>query len=151
MVWSPSDSDGEPTSGSMKVTVTFTGSASTSIRCTTCRRASDFQRHARAREGAHPPGVGDVPARAASSSTFSSHQPSYIYSSAPFVNATDLAVGTWKVSHRHRRSRPRRPPAAVFDTTKIVQIGMQFTTGDPFDGGTPTFGQAVFEIDTVQA
>ena len=39
----------------------------------------------------------------------------------------------------------------VFDPTQIVQIGIQFTTGDPYEGGTLTFGQAVFEIDTVQA
>ena len=73
----------------------------------------------------------------------------YVYVSAPFVNASSLVVGTWTqitldtsvVSH-HRRPR-------VFDPSQIVQIGIQFTTGYPYAGDPPMFGQAVFEIDTI--
>ena len=75
----------------------------------------------------------------------------YVYVSAPFINSTSLTPGTWITVNLDTSAvcpdgRPR-----VFDPTQIVQIGVQFTTGDPYEGGTPTFGQAVFEIDTVQA
>ena len=37
----------------------------------------------------------------------------------------------------------------VFVPSEIVQIGIQLTTGDPFVGSPSTWGQAVFEIDTI--
>ena len=75
----------------------------------------------------------------------------YVYVSAPFINSTSLTAGSWITGHpRHQHGRRRRT-ARIFDPTQIVQIGIQFTTGDPYEGGTLTFGQAVFEIDTVQA
>jgi hypothetical protein len=42
-------------------------------------------------------------------------------------------------------------PTATWDPSQVVNIGVQFTTGSPYEGGVPAFGQAVFEIDTVQA
>jgi hypothetical protein len=72
----------------------------------------------------------------------------YVYVSAPFVNASSLVVGTW-TQITLDTSVVTPTDGRVFDPSQIVQIGIQFTTGDPFAGDPPAFGQAVFEIDTI--
>ena len=75
----------------------------------------------------------------------------YVYVSAPFINSTSLTAGGPWITVNLDTSTVAPTDGRVFDATQIVQIGIQFTTGDPFEGGALTFGQAVFEIDTVQA
>ena len=72
----------------------------------------------------------------------------YVYVSAPFINASSLVAGTWTPITLDT-STVTPTDGRVFDPSQIVKIGIQFTTGDPFEGGTPTFGQVVFEIDTI--
>jgi hypothetical protein len=73
---------------------------------------------------------------------------SYVYVSAPFVNSSSLVLGTWtQITLDTSVLTPT--DGRVFDPSQIVQLGIQFTTGDPFEGGTATWGPAVFEIDTI--
>jgi hypothetical protein len=74
----------------------------------------------------------------------SSGRSAYTYGSGPFVNASSLMTGQWITIQLNTADF-----ASPFDGTMIVQIGVQFTTGSPFTPA-PTFGPAVFEIDTVQ-
>ena len=74
----------------------------------------------------------------------------YVYVSSMFINSTSLTAGSW-IPITLDTSTVAPTDGRTFDPTQIVQIGVQFTTGDPHEGGTVTFGQAVFEIDTVQA
>lgn len=72
----------------------------------------------------------------------------YVYVSAGFVNSSILVLGTWtQITLDTNAVSPT--DGRVFDPSQIVQLGIQFTTGDPFEGGTGTWGQAVFEIDTI--
>lgn len=74
----------------------------------------------------------------------------YVYVSAPFVNASSLVVGAWtQITLDTSVVTNTENPPRVFDPSQIVQIGIQFTTGDPYAGDPPAFGQAVFEIDTI--
>jgi hypothetical protein len=73
----------------------------------------------------------------------------YVYVAAPFINSTSLTTGTW-ITISLDTSTVTPFDGRTFDPSQIVQVGVQFTTGDPYEGGVPTFGQAVFEIDTVQ-
>ena len=72
----------------------------------------------------------------------------YVYVSAPFVNSSSLVLGTW-TQITLDTSTVSPTDGRMFDPSQIVQFGIQFTTGDPFEGGTATWGQAVFEIDTI--
>jgi hypothetical protein len=72
----------------------------------------------------------------------------YVYASAQFINSDRLAVGAW-MPITLDTSTVTGAGGRVFDPSQIVQIGIQFTTGDPYEGGTPAWGQAVFEIDTI--
>jgi hypothetical protein len=72
----------------------------------------------------------------------------YVYASAPFINAGSLVVGTWTMITLDANTLSATD-GRVFDPSQIVQIGIQFTTGDPYAGDPPAFGDAVFEIDTI--
>jgi hypothetical protein len=74
----------------------------------------------------------------------------YVYVSAPFVNANTVTAGGPWITVNLDTSTVTPTDGRVFDPSQIIQVGIQFTTGDPFEGGTLTFGEAVFEIDTVQ-
>ena len=74
----------------------------------------------------------------------SSGRSAYTYGAGTFVNASSLMTGQWITIQLDTSTFPD-----PFDETMIVQIGVQFTTGSPFDPA-PAFGPAVFEIDTVQ-
>jgi hypothetical protein len=74
----------------------------------------------------------------------------YVYVSAPFVDAASLVLGKWtQITLDTSTVSNNENPPRVFDPSQIVQIGIQFTTGDPYAGDAPAFGQAVFEIDTI--
>jgi hypothetical protein len=142
-----SGTTGDPNPGSLKVTVTFTGFKQYIDPMVNLATPQDFS-------GTH----GIVRARIRlASGTFPSggiqfHVSSgtgWVYVSAPFINSNSLTVGQWITINLDTSTVAST--TGTFDPTQIVQIGIQFTTGDPYEGGTLTFGQAVFEIDTVQA
>ncbi len=141
-----------PSPGSLKVTVTFTGFKQyidPQINLPTPQDFSGTHKIVKARirlaSGSFP--AGGVQFHV-SSGTQSPN--AYVYVSALFINSTSLTVGQW-ITVNLDTSTVAPTDGRVFDPTQIVQIGIQFTTGDPYEGGTLTFGQAVFEIDTVQA
>jgi hypothetical protein len=147
-----SSTDGDPNPGSLKVTVTFTGFKQyidPQINLPTPQDFSGTHSIVKARirlvSGSFP--AGGIQFHVSSGLTGAN---AYVYVSAPFINSTSLTAGSW-ITVNLDTSTVAPTDGRTFDPTQIVQIGIQFTTGDPFEGGTLTFGQAVFEIDTVQA
>jgi len=141
--------DGDPNPGSLKVTVNFTGfkqyidpqvNIATPIDLTN----RIIKARIRLASGTFP--SGGIQFHVSSGLTAPN---AYVYVSAPFINSTSLTVGTW-ITVNLDTSTVAPTDGRTFDPSQIVQIGIQFTTGDPYEGGTPAFGQAVFEIDTVQ-
>jgi hypothetical protein len=142
-----SSSTGDPTPGCLKVTVNFTGFKQYIDPQVNLATPQDFS-------GTH--GIVRARIRLASGSFPSggiqfhvSSGTGWVYVSAPFINASSLVAGQWITINLDTSTVAST--TGTFDPTQIVQIGIQFTTGDPYEGGTLTFGQAVFEIDTVQA
>jgi endoglucanase len=71
---------------------------------------------------------------------------SFVFTSAPFVSASSLPVGTWVPLTLDLTTGT----SAGFDPTQVVQIGVQIFSGFASNGGTfDNTGPAVFEIDTV--
>jgi hypothetical protein len=142
-------SDGNPDPGSLSLTVTFSGFkqyVDPNVNLPTPVDLTNRIVHARIRlvSGTFP--AGGVQFHVSSGLTAPN---SYVYVSAPFVNASSLTVGNW-ITINLDTSTVTPTDGRVFDPSQIVQVGIQFTTGDPYEGGTVSFGQAVFEIDTVQ-
>jgi hypothetical protein len=146
--------EGDPAPGCMKLTTTFTGFkeyVDPQINLATPADLSlPSHNYIRARIRL---ASGTFPAGGIQFHASSGLQPpnNYVYVAAPFINASSLTLGTWititlDTSAVENKDVPPRP----FDPTQVIQIGIQFTTGDPFEGGVPVFGQAVFEIDTIQ-
>lgn len=141
--------DGDPSPGCLKVTVTFTGfmqyvDPQVNVATPVDMTGHPLKARVRLVSGSFP--AGGIQFHASSGLTGAN---AYVYAAAPFINSTSLTVGTWitiSLDPDTLSSFDGRP----FDPTQIVQIGVQFTTGSPFEGGVPTFGDAVFEIDTVQ-
>ena len=147
-----SSTTGDPSPGSLKVTVNFTGFKQyidPQINLATPQDFSGTHGIVRARirlaSGSFP--SGGIQFHVSSGLTAPN---AWVYVSAPFINSSMLVAGQW-ITINLDTSVVAPTDGRVFDATQIVQIGIQFTTGDPYEGGTLTFGQAVFEIDTVQA
>ena len=71
----------------------------------------------------------------------------YTYWAGTWINGSDLTAGTWKTTNIDTSI----PPSGS-DPAMVVQIGIQFASGAAPDGGaTPPSGRLVFEIDTVKA
>ena len=148
-----SSTDGDPNPGSLKVTVTFTGFKQyidPQINLPTPQDFSGTHNLVKARirlvSGSFP--AGGIQFHVSSGAD----RRQRIRLRLGAVHQLDQPDGG--AAGSRSTSTPARSPrrtAASFDPTQIVQIGIQFTTGDPYEGGTLTFGQAVFEIDTVQA
>jgi len=144
--------DGDPSPGSIKVSCTFTGFkqyVDPGINLMTDADLSGTHNYVRARirlvSGTFPSGGVQFHI-----STGRSGPSSYVYGSAPFINSSSLALGTWITITLDTSTIPQPTDGRKFDPTMVVQIGVQFTTGDPYEGGVPAFGPAAFEIDTVQ-
>jgi hypothetical protein len=74
----------------------------------------------------------------------------YVYSGPTFTNASDFVAGQWKVLSIDTSIATPADPNASLDPSMTVQLGLQITAGGAFDGGTPPAGRLVFEIDTVK-
>ena len=141
MEWSSSDSEGSASSGSMKISVTFT------------------------EYGQYVDPVINFPVMDLSgtivslklrlvSGTFTggvqfhiSTGSNYLYWAGTWINGSDLTAGTWK-----QTSIDTSIPPSGSDPAMVVQVGIQFAAGAAPDGGaTPPPGRLVFEIDTVKA
>ena len=141
--------DGDPSPGSLKLGVTFSDFkqyVDPNITLTTSVNLTGRIVHVRIRllSGTFP--AGGIQFHVSSGTTPPND---YVYVSAPFVNSTSLSVGTW-ITVNLDTSTVTPTDGRVFDPSQIIQVGIQFTTGNPYEGGTLDFGPAVFEIDTVQ-
>lgn len=141
--------DGDPSPGSLKLTVTFSDfkqyvDPQVSIGTPADLTGRTLKVKIRLVSGTFP--AGGVQFHVSSGLTGAN---AYVYVSAPFVNASSFTTGTW-VPVTLDTSTVSPSDHRTFDPSQIVQVGIQFTTGDPFEGGTINFGEAVFEIDTVQ-
>ena len=144
-----SSADGDPSPGSLATTVTFTGFKQyidPKVNISTPVDLTNRIVHARIRlkSGTFP--AGGVQFHISSGLTGPN---AYCYAAAPFVNSTSLSAN-WITVNLDTSTVVSASGACTFDPSQIVEMGVQFTTGDPYEGGTLTFGQAVFEIDTVQ-
>src|SRR5262245_44913025 len=135
-----SSTDGDPNPGSLKVTVNFTGFKQyidPQVNLATPQDFSGTHGILRARirlvSGNFP--AGGVQFHVSSGLTAPN---SYVYVSAPFIGAGSLTAGSW-ITINLDTSTVAPTDGRVFDPTQIVQIGIQFTTGDPYEGGTMTF------------
>ena len=147
MQWASDDSEGGTSSGSMKITVTF----------------SEFGQYVD--PVYNLPAVVDLSNRTMTmkirlvSGTFSTGGvqfhfgtgSSYVYSAGAWVNGTDLS-SAWKILSIDTSTAVAADPSqqANFDPSMVIQVGVQIGTGGATDGGVPAEGPLVFEIDTVK-
>ena len=72
----------------------------------------------------------------------------YVYVNSSWYPASTFVQGVWtQITLQTGGVSPS--DGRVYDPSQVVQIGIQIGTGSPYEGGTPMFGQAVFEIDTI--
>jgi len=145
--WASDDSEGSSSSGSMKITVSFT----------------EFGQYVD--PVYNLPAVVDLSNRTLTmkirlvSGTFSTGGvqfhfgtgSSYVYSAGMWVNGTDLS-STWKILSIDTSTAVAADPSqqANFDPSMVIQVGVQIGTGGATDGGVPMEGPLVLEIDTVK-
>jgi hypothetical protein len=141
MEWANEDSEASTSSGSMKVSVTFT----------------DFGQYVD--PVINLPAVVDLSNRTVTmkirlvSGTFSvggvqphvSTGAGYVYLAGTWMNGPELAGGAWKTLQVVTTGAP-----TTNDTTMVIQLGIQITAGAATAGATPPTGRLVFEIDTIK-
>jgi hypothetical protein len=146
MVWSSDDSEGSASSGSMKITVTF----------------DSFGQYVD--PVINLPAVVDLSSRILSlkvrlvSGSFTtggvqfhfSTTSSYTYSAGMWLDATSFTAGTWKTTTIDTSIATPATAGAPWDTTMVIQLGIQITAGSAVDGSAASSGPLVFEIDTIK-
>jgi hypothetical protein len=146
MVWAMDDSEGSSSSGSMKITVTF----------------DSFGQYVD--PVINLPAVVDLANRTLSlkvrlvSGNFTtggvqfhfSTTPSYTYSAGTWMDATTFTAGMWKTTSIDTSIAVAANAGQPFDTTMVIQLGIQITAGSAVDGSAPSSGPLVFEIDTIK-
>ena len=151
IAWASDDSEGSATSGSMKITVTFTGfdqyvDPNINLATPVDLSGSHSLLKMKVRLVSGTFGVGGMMFHVSSGLTAPNN---YVYVSAAWVYASSLpANGGWYTLTLDT-SVLTPTDGRVFDPTQIVQMGVQFATGGAFDGGAPPSGPIVLEIDTI--
>lgn len=145
--WASDDSESGTSSGSMKITVTFT----------------DYGQYV-------DPAINIMPTVDLSNSTlalkvrllsgnfsnggvqfhFSTTQ-SYSYGAGQWMDATTFTNNSWKITSMDTATTPPATAGAPWDPSMVIQIGVQITSGTMTATSTLPSGPLVFEIDTVQA
>jgi hypothetical protein len=143
--WAMDDSESSTTSGSMKITVTFT----------------DY--------GQYVDPVINFPAMDLSNTTlslkirllsgsftnggaqFHFSTGNYVYSAGMWQDATTFTNNSWKTTSIDTAIAVPATAGAAFDPAMTVQIGIQITSGSMTTTSTLPSGPLVFEIDTIQA
>ncbi len=145
--WSSNDSESAASSGSMKVTVTFT----------------DYGQYV-------DPAININPTIDLSNSTlamkvrllsgnFSNGGVQFHFSTVrvalggagQWMDATTFTNNSWKITSMDTATTPPATAGAAWDPSMVIQIGVQITSGTMTATSTLPTGPLVFEIDTVQA
>ena len=151
IAWAADDSEGSATSGSMKITVSFTAfdqyvDPNINLATPVDLSGSHSLLKMKVRLVSGTFNVGGMMFHVSSGLTAPNN---YVYVSAAWVNASMLPTnGSWYTLTLDT-SVLTPTDGRVFDPTQIVQMGVQFSTGGAFDGGAPPAGPIVLEIDTI--
>jgi len=149
MAWASDDSEMSTSSGSMKISVTFTEfnqfvdpvinlsslidlSSSSSLTMKIRLVSGNFS-------------TGGVQFHFSTTS-------SYTYSAGTWIDGMTLTtgLGQWKILNISPNIAQPSTAGAAWDPTMVIQFGVQITAGAPTDGGAPPSGRLVFEIDTLK-
>jgi hypothetical protein len=145
--WASDDSEGGSSSGSMKISVTF----------------SEYGQYV-------DPVINISPVVDLSNSTLAmkvrllsgsfsnggvqfhfSTTTSYTYSAGQWMDATTFTNNSWKTTSIDTSTAVPANAGAAWDPTMVIQVGVQITSGSMTATSTLPTGRLVFEIDTVQA
>src|SRR6188768_762494 len=144
MVWSSDDSEGSSSSGSMKITVTFDSFGQfvdPVINLPAVVDLADRTLSLRVRLVSGNFTTGGVQFHFSTTS-------SYTYSAGTWMDATTFMAGEWRTTSIDTSIATPATAGAPFDTTMVIQVGVQITAGSAVDGSAPSSGPLVFEIDT---
>jgi hypothetical protein len=145
--WSSDDSESAASSGSMKVTVTFTDygqyvDPAININPTVDLSNSTLALKVRLLSGNFSNGGVQF--------HFSTTQ-MYTYGAGQWMDATTFTNNSWKITSIDTATAAPATATAPWDPSMVIQIGVQITSGTMTATSTLPTGPLVFEIDTVQA
>jgi hypothetical protein len=145
--WAADDSEASSSSGSMKVSVTFTDYGQyvdpvININPTVDLSNSTLTMRVRLVSGNFTNGGVQF--------HFSTTQ-SYTYSAGKWEDATTFTDDKWKTTPIDTSIAVPATAGAAWDPTMVIQLGVQITSGSMSATSTLPTGPLVFEIDTVQA
>jgi len=143
--WASDDSEGSTSSGSMKIGVTFT----------------DYGQYVDPVINISPVDLSNstlsMKVRLLSGSftnggvQFHFSGTGYVYSAGQWQDATSFTNNSWKTTSIDTSTAVAANAGAILDTSMVVQVGVQITSGSMTTTSTLPTGRLVFEIDTVQA
>jgi len=146
MEWSPDDSESSTTSGSMKISVTFTEYGQyvdpvINLPAPVDLANSTLSLKIRLLSGSFTSG----------GVQFHFSTGAYVYSAGMWMDSTTFTNNSWKVTSIDTATAVPATAGAEFDPAMTVQVGIQITAGSMTTTSTVPAGRLVFEIDTVQA
>jgi hypothetical protein len=145
--WASDDSESSASSGSMKITVTFTDYGQyvdpvINISPTVDLSNSTLALKVRLLSGNFSNGGVQF--------HFSTTQ-KYTYGAGQWMDATTFTNNSWKITSIDTATASPATAGADWDPAQVIQVGVQVTSGTMTATSTLPTGPLVFEIDTVQA
>jgi len=147
MEWATDDSESSTTSGSMKISVTFSEYGQyvdpvINLPAVVDLSNSTLTLKVRLLSGSFT--SGGVQFHFSTTS-------SYTYSAGMWIDSTTFTNNSWKVTSIDTATAVPATAGAMWDPTQVIQVGIQITAGTMTTTSTVPSGRLVFEIDTVQA
>jgi hypothetical protein len=144
--WANDDSESSASSGSMKISVTFTEYGQyvdpvINIMPTIDLSNSTLAMKVRLLSGSFTNG----------GVQFHFSTGNYVYSAGQWMDATTFTNNSWKITSIDTATAGPATAGAPFDPSMVIQIGVQITSGTMTATSMLPAGRLVFEIDTVQA
>ncbi len=146
MEWAMDDSESSTTSGSMKISVTFSDYGQyvdpvINLPAPVDLSNSTLSLKVRLLSGSFTSG----------GVQFHFSTGAYVYSAGMWMDSTTFTNNSWKVTSIDTATAVPATAGAEFDPAMTVQVGIQITAGSMTTTSTVPAGRLVFEIDTVQA
>jgi len=146
MEWATDDSESSTTSGSMKISVTFSEYGQyvdpvINLPAPVDLSNSTLSLKVRLLSGSFTSG----------GVQFHFSTGAYVYSAGMWMDSTTFTNNSWKVTSIDTATAVPATAGAEFDPAMTVQVGIQITAGSMTTTSTVPAGRLVFEIDTVQA